>query len=66
MDIYKITVHYYINSPYIIKCSVTVRKDGKKQFSLVLKDLTACYNWIEPRYPGAKTRVIYHGLNGND
>lgn len=53
-------LHYYPGSPYLARCSVSIRAGKKIVLRAVLRDVSAAREWLERIYPGIPKRVIIH------
>lgn len=53
-------LHYYPGSPYLARCSVSIRVGKKIVLQVVLRDTIAAKNWLKRVYPGMPYRVIVH------
>lgn len=56
-----IIIHYYPNSPAVVKCGVNLRIGNKIVLRTALKDIYAVNNWISRNgWTNKKRRVIVH------
>lgn len=53
-------LHYFPASPYLARCSVSLRSGKKIVLRAVLRDVSAARAWLERIYPGIPARVIIH------
>ena len=53
-------LHYFPESPWIVKCAVNVRRGKKIVFRVVLRDVSVGEKWLARVYPGIPSRVIVH------
>lgn len=54
-------LHYYPGSPYLARCSVSIRAGKKIVLQAVLRDTRAAREWLKRSYPDMPYRVIVHG-----
>ena len=60
MTIDNAVLHYYQDSPYIVKAAVNLRNGSKIMLRLVLRDNEACEKYLNAHFPDIPRKHITH------